>query len=202
MDRKEAAKIMMILQANYPDSFRDMSDQAIQARVRLWELVFAQDAHEAVQAAVMAHIATDTNRFMPPCGVIKESLLNLQRPNEMTEDEAWQLVRAAIRESTYKAPKEFKKLPDICKKIVGDYWQLRTWSLLEGANALSVVESNFKKEYRVQIKRERARMALPEPVLKYINAAVESMALPAGERRIKENGHGKQQDIHEVPQLR
>ena len=64
MNRKEAAQIVTVLQANYPDSFRGMSDRMLQMTIRLWENVFASDDYMDVQAAVMADIATDTKRFM------------------------------------------------------------------------------------------------------------------------------------------
>ena len=193
MNRKEAAQIVTILQANYPDSFRGMSDRMLQMTIRLWENVFASDDYMAVQAAVMAHIATDTNRFMPPCGVIKNALISLMNPDEMTEDEAWQLVRKAVKNSTYHAKEEYAKLPEACKRIVADAAQIRDWGFCD-AQAFSVVESNFKRAYRTMIKRRKEASAIPDSVKAFVLAASEKAALPEAN---KTNGGEQQWQITE-----
>src|SRR5699024_7142109 len=97
MNKKETAQIMAVLQVNYPDSFKGQSDEMLMARINLWAEMFKDDAYGAVSAAVKAHIAADTGRFMPPERVIKAKLCELTKPHELSEMEAWALVREAIR---------------------------------------------------------------------------------------------------------
>ena len=96
MTKREIAEIITIMQTNYPDDFRNLSDVALNAKIQLWHTQFKDDSYQDVLTAVMAHIASDTNRFMPPVGVIKAMLVKIRQPDELTEMEAWELVRTLL----------------------------------------------------------------------------------------------------------
>ena len=165
MNKKEAAQIISIMQANYPDSFKGKTDEMMMASCsygNIW-LIATDDANE-VMSAVMAHMAADTNRFMPPVGVIKDRLYKLRQPDEMTEQEAWGLVAKALRNGIYGAQAEFDKLPPSVQRIVGSPNQLREWAVMDADAVQSVVASNFQRSYRVRVKSERDYQALPSSV--------------------------------------
>lgn len=164
MNRKEAAQIISIMQANYPDSFKGKTDEMMMATITLWAKMFDADDANDVTAAVMAHMAADTNRFMPPVGVIKDRLHKLRQPDEMTEQEAWTLVAKALRNGIYGAQAEFDKLPPAVQRIVGSPNQLREWAVMDADAVQSVVASNFQRSYRVRAKSEREYHALPGSV--------------------------------------
>ena len=131
MNKREAAQIITIMQANYPDSFKGKTAEMLMATITLWAQMFEADDAKEVTAAVMAHMAADTNRFMPPVGVIKERLTKLRQPEEMTEQEAWGLVVKAVGNSIWDAKKEFDKLPPVIQRIVGSHTQLREWAVMD-----------------------------------------------------------------------
>lgn len=183
MTKKEMAEIISVMQLNYPDSFRDLSDTAMNAKINLWFMQFRDDDYKEVLTAVMAHIATDTNRFMPPVGVIKAKLVDIRMPDELTELEAWGLVQNALRNSAYNSAEEFQKLPPVVQRLVGNPMQLKEWSSLEN-KALTVVASNFQRSYKVRASSEREFLALPSAVqqtMKQIAAGMKMPALPEGE---------------------
>ena len=172
MTKKEAAKIISILQANYPDSTKSMTDGAIMVLVDLWSKVFAEDSFESVSAAVMAHMATDTNRFMPPVGLIKNMLVKINSPAEMTEGEAWGYVSKALRNSIYNAEKEFEKLPDAVQRVVGSPNQLREWAAVDLAELQTVIASNFQRSFRARVASDKEYRALPDNVKSMIEGGV------------------------------
>jgi hypothetical protein len=179
MIKKEMAEILAIMQANYPDDFRGMSDTAMNAKINLWFMQFRDDEYKDVLAAVMAHIATDTNRFMPPVGVIKAKLVEIRQPDEMTEMEAWDLVSKATRNSTYNSAEEFAKLPPVVQRLVGSPMQLREWAAMDTETLQSVVASNFQRSYKVRAKSEREYLALPSSVKTYMASLAGGMKMPA-----------------------
>lgn len=179
MTKKEMAEILAIMQANYPDDFRGMSDTAMNAKINLWFMQFRDDDYKEVLAAVMAHIATDTNRFMPPVGVIKAKLVDIRQPNEMTELEAWELVSKATRNSSYNSAEEFAKLPPVVQRLVGSPMQLKEWAAMDPETLQSVVASNFQRSYKVRAKNERDYLALPESVKTYMASLTDGMRMPA-----------------------
>jgi len=178
MTKKEMAEIISMMQLNYPDSFRDLSDKAVNGKINLWFMQFRDDDYKEVLAAVMAHIATDTNRFMPPVGVIKAKLVELRMPEELTPQEAWGLVVKAVRNGYYGANEEFAKLPPVVQRLVGSPNQLREWAQMDAETVASVVASNFQRSYKVRAAKEREFLALPSAVQQTMTQIAAKMQMP------------------------
>lgn len=178
MTKKEMAEIIAIMQSNYPDDFRGMSDKAMNAKINLWFMQFRDDDYMEVLAAVMAHIATDTNRFMPPVGVIKAKLTEIRLPEEMTPQEAWELVSRAARNSAYNSGEEFAKLPPVVQRIVGTPMQLKEWASMDTDTLQSVVSSNFQRSFKVRASKEREFLALPSAVQQTMAQIASGMKMP------------------------
>ena len=178
MTKKEMAEIIAIMQSNYPDDFRGMSDKAMNGKINLWFMQFRDDDYKDVLTAVMAHIATDTNRFMPPVGVIKAKLVEIRMPEEMTPQEAWGLVQNALRNSTYGSVEEFEKLPPVVQRLVGSHNQLREWAQMSTETVASVVASNFQRSYKVRASKEREFLALPSAVQQTMTQIADRMKMP------------------------
>lgn len=187
MNKAETIKILALLQANYPDSFRDMSEIAVNGRVNLWHEVFKDNSYAEVTAAVMAHISSDTNRFMPPVGVIKNKLVELKSDaGDLTELDAWRLVSKATRNGYYGSEEEFAALPPMVQKVVGSPAMLKAWSQLSQEEVETVVQSNFMRSYRAKVKAEKEALTLPVGTKDFIRQIAEN-----GERQPKKLG-----DIH------
>lgn len=179
MTRAEAAKILISLQAAYPDTSKGLPDDVLQAMIGLWHKAFQDDSYDLVSMAVLAHVSADTGRFAPPIGVIKDRLLKLQNPAAMTESEAWNLVLKALQNSGYHAKEEFDKLPPVLQRLVGSPSQLRTWSMMDFEVVNSVVSSNFKRSYRERAGQARDYAALPSSVRSIVGRLADGMAMPA-----------------------
>lgn len=164
MNKKEANRVLALLNANYPDTFKDMSDDAYRMKINLWATAFQAEPFEMVSAAVMAYITNNTARFAPNIGQIKEQIRALTHPEEMTEGEAWARVQAAIRNSGYGAAEEFAKLPPTVQKVVGSPANLREWGLMPSETVNSVVASNFQRGYRTIMAREAAQEKTPPEI--------------------------------------
>lgn len=161
MTKKDANRIIGILQANYPDTTKDMTDDAYMVKVNLWADAFKDEPYELIAAAVKAYIANSTERFAPNIGQIKEQIRKLTHPDELTEGEAWALVQKAMRNATYNAAEEFKKLPPLLQKVVGSPSNLRDWGCADSDTAVSVIASNFQRGYRIVQAREAAMEKTP-----------------------------------------
>lgn len=161
MTKKETAQILAVLQANYPDYFRDKSDEMREATVNLWHTCFERDPYPVVQAAVMAYIQTSTDRFMPNVGLIREQIRKLTEPEGLSEAEAWGLVKNALRNGLYGYHEEYAKLPPVVQRCLGSENTLREWAMMESDELDSVVASNFQRSYRAISKSEEEWAKLP-----------------------------------------
>lgn len=178
MTREDTLDLLSVLKAAYPNFYRDMTRQDAGHVVDLWFEMFKDEPVELVALAVKAHIATDTKGFPPHIGAIKDAIVKIQQPNEMTELEAWGLVQKALRNGYYGAQEEFDKLPPVVQRLVGSPNQLREWALMDSETVSSVVASNFQRSYKARASHEREFLALPAEVKNTMQQIAESMKMP------------------------
>lgn len=182
MTREETLAIMSVLKAAYPNYYRDMKKADAESVVALWTEMFKDDPAEVVAVAVKAHIASDQKGFPPHIGAIKDAIVKIKRPPEMemTELEAWSLVRRAIHgaymeewsRKFWKGPNDrrvsaeyyFDNLPPLLQRLVGSPSQLAEWNKVDGDAIDTVIQSNFMRSFRARASNEREFLALPTDV--------------------------------------
>ena len=156
MTREETEKILAVIAETYPMFLKGRNPETT---AHLWQMIFADDPYEAVEAGLAAFVATDSKGFPPMPGNIKQ----LMHPIRDGEDEnsAWALVLAAIRRSGWNAGEEFDKLPADIQRIIGGPETLRDYSQMDSETVNSVIASNFRKTYRDRMKNQREMGMLP-----------------------------------------
>ena len=165
MTRDETIKILMVIQAAYPNY--KPTDKTV--TVNIWTEMLSDIPYEKVSTAVKAYIQTDTSGFAPSVGDVREKVRNIfAKKDELNETAAWSLVLKAIRRSTYYSEEEFAKLPPVVQRAVSSPRQLREWATLEDVDGktLTVIQSNFQRTFRSEQQKERERNKLSQDVLK------------------------------------
>ena len=163
MTHKETAQILGVLHSVYFSGGGDQTDAARRVTINTWQKVFADEPVGIVEAAVNAFIASSTTPFFPAPGQIKEQIRLLQKGDELTEQEAWDLVMKALRNSSYGSVEEFAKLPEPVKRAVGSHNMLRQW-VHYAASELQFVASEFKKAYRQIMEKQNNLEKIPAAV--------------------------------------
>ena len=178
MNKREATRIIGLLQANYPDTYKAMSDDALSVVVNTWASAFQAEPFSLVEAAVMAYIADSPADFAPNPGKIKEQIRQLTHPDELTEAEAWALVMEAARNSSNKAV--FDNLPPLIQRAIGSFSTFKQYGLMS-PDQLSVEHSHFARSYRAAQSQEAEREKTPERVKQYFEGITKPMpeAMPA-----------------------
>lgn len=196
MTMQETGIIMDILVTAYPRFYTGKDAPDPRKVMSLWAEMFRDDPVELVAAAVKALIATDDKGFPPHIGAVKASMRKLVQPDEMTEMEAWRLVRRAIRgasmspssrlitaagiDNRTSAQKNFEELPPILQRVVGGPEQLAAWEQIANEQIDTVIQSNFMRSYRARAQQEREFQALPQDVRAMIGQAAGHTALEDG----------------------
>ena len=175
MTFEETLAIMSVLKAAYPNYYKDMKRSEAESIVSLWAEMFKDEPAELVAVAVKAHIANDKKGFPPHIGAIKDAIIKITQPTEMTEIEAWALVQKACRNAIYGAAEEYKKLPEVLQRLVGSPQQLKEWAMMDADVVHSVVASNFQRSYKVRAASEREVLALPSDVRQVVAQLAEGM---------------------------
>lgn len=190
MNKDEASLIVGILQFNYPDSMRDLTDDALTTYISLWQSFFTEEPYELVEAAVRAHIATSTDKYMPNIGQIKEQIrkLTAQDEQELSETQAWALVSKALRNGTYGYKEEYAKLPPAVQRAVGNENTIRDWASLDAEMVQSVIASNFMRSYRSAAAEEREMAKLPPDFRETVRQLADKVFRPLLEEGDKKDG--------------
>lgn len=183
MTREETGMIMAILKAAYPNWYRGLTREDALGAINLWTEMFADDRPEEVAAAVKILIAGQKEGYPPTIGAVKERLYRLRRPEERNGQEAWALVKKAVRAyCLYAKPEEnpYYKLPREIQRAVGGPGQIRDWAMMEEEAFDTVEGSHFKKAYAMVKEREKELAKLPEEMRSSKLISESCKANPAG----------------------
>ena len=159
MTRDQVIDLLMVIQAAYPNY--NPQDKTI--AVNTWHMMLADYDYQVVMAAVKTYIATNRSGFAPSIGEVINCIQSITTPDDMSESEAWSMVRKAIGNSAYHCLEEFNQLPVAVQKAVGSPSQLRSWAMDEEFNE-SVASSNFMRAYRTEIAKQHRDACMPEDV--------------------------------------
>jgi hypothetical protein len=174
--RQEALAVLTILKTAYPTFYKNYSKEDVNAAIDLWATMFAEEHPEIVVEAVKALICT--HKYPPTIADIKEKIATITRPEQKTEMEAWQQVKAAI--SYYNAAENFERLPPILQKVVGSPNTLREWALMDGEVVNSVIQSNFMRSYKVKVVQQKEYAMLPSSTKQFIAGLAQKYSLTEG----------------------
>lgn len=196
----EMAEIMDVLEIAYPAFYARQDESAKLKAMELWATTFADDPAQMVAMAVKAFIVSDTKGFPPNIGQIKDIIYKMTMPREleMSEMEAWTLVRRAIRGASMadwsrklgpdgigppSAVVKFNALPEILQRLVGDPMQLAQWEELPDDEINTVIQSNFMRSWRAMVSHEKEMLALPQDIrqgMKTLAAGMKTRLLEGG----------------------
>ena len=177
MTREETVKIIRIMVDSYPN----YKPNDISETVDVWNMMLSDYDYNLVAMSLKAYILSDTSGFAPSIGQLVAKIQTLTKPQELSEMEAWSLVKKAISNSAYDYVEEFHKLPPIIQKCVGSAYQLKCWSLDEDFNE-QVVSSNFARSYRTMVARQEEFLKMPQEIRDVISSVSNDLYLPQIEK--------------------
>lgn len=127
----------------------------------VWYALLKDLPYELASMAVQKHMLTE--KFPPTIADLRAKASEMvERPaEEMSELEAWALVRKAIGNSGYHSEEEFARLPEACRIAVGSPANLREWAMMDSDQVATVEQSHFIRNYRAATKRITEDKKLP-----------------------------------------
>lgn len=165
MTRDEVKEIIMIMTYTYSN----YKPADITATVDTWTAILASYQFEHIRAALHSYILSDTKGFAPTPGQLIDKIP--VQSFDMTEMEAWGKVNKALSNSSYHAKEEFDKLPLVVQKTLGRFEVLQEWAGMEIDTVQSVIQSNFIRNYRTVLQREKEHNKLPTRLREILEAA-------------------------------
>ena len=165
MKQEEVKQILTVLRVNYPNTFKSFTYEESQAYLDLWTEAFKDDSAELVTMAVKSIIYGDTREFAPNIAQVKEKMYSLKNAgNELTEQEAWNLVLKACKNGIHGAREEFEKLPPVVQTVIGSPSVIRDYATMDINQLNTVASSNFMRSYRARAKYVKETEKLPNEI--------------------------------------
>lgn len=141
--------------------------------MNVWFALFKDDPYDVTQAAVQKHMLTKST---PPTPAdIKGYMVDLTNGESLNDEEAWQMVIRAVRNSNYNAEAEFDRLPANVQKAVATPANLRTMAAMDHDELHTIEKSHFMRTYRREVERDRDLARMPERIRDLIGAANQKM---------------------------
>lgn len=150
MTEKEWYDVVKVLNATYEEKGRLMFETA--EKIRIWYSCLKDLEYkpccEAVQRITMA------NKYRPTIADIREQYMKVVGSADVpTEMEAWNMVRLALRDSTYHSEEQFEEFPEFVKRIVVSPARLKEWGQLPSDTVSAVVRAEFRHSYESAYKQ-------------------------------------------------
>lgn len=152
MTRDETKELLMTINAVYPN-FKVKPEQ-MTFTINAWHTVLEEYPAEMVNAALQVYIKTDNGGFAPSVSQIIGAMQNVRHQEELTEGEAWLMVKKAMNGSAWYAQENFDKLPELVQKAVGSPTVLRQWAMTDSDEVNTVIMSNFQRAYKAELSRK------------------------------------------------
>ena len=159
MKKSEMAEILARINGHYPEQFLKLDENTKKVILNSWYERFIDYDFKVVLNAMNQYIDLDTKGFPPKVGQIKEMIRKIQFSDELSEQEAVNLIMKAISNS-YNVHTAFKELPKILQRIVGSPKQLYSWGMMELDTVQSVIASNVGRSYRSMMKHHQEQQVI------------------------------------------
>lgn len=144
MNKAEWLNVVKVLNVMYEEKDKLMFETS--EKINVWFSCLSDLDYEVVSVAVK-RIAS-RSKYRPTIADIREECGNLTVTEPiLSEAEAWNLVRIALRDSTYHAEEQFDAFPDVVKKAVVSPARLTEWCQLSSDTVSSVVRAEFRRSF-------------------------------------------------------
>ena len=150
MTLEESREVIGILRSEYPQAFEGLTEKDIEARAETWQLRFRDESQHRVKTTLIGCMGRFGGRYGPTIGDVYRRLTDAIIPDELklTENEAVQLVKKALRNGTYGYLSEYERLPQVIRETLGSASCLNEWSKLSENTLNSRVYPTFRRDFR------------------------------------------------------
>lgn len=171
MTREETKKLLMIINATYPN----FNPENLTFTVNAWTELLKEYRYEDVIRGFKIFIASDGGAFAPSVSQLINSIYKTEEVAYPTEVEAWQMVSKACSNGCYNSVEEFARLPQIVQKAVGSASNIRKWAIMDSGTFHTVIQSNFLRAYRTAIQADRDYKRYPSEIKALVDSTARMM---------------------------
>jgi len=172
MTKDETKKLLMMIEAAYPQSKFDNPAETIAA----WHFLLEEYPADAVLAAFQIYVKTNNTGFAPSVSQIIGCMHKPSEVEQLSEGEAWDLVKRAIKDGNYNSQKGFDELPPLVQRAVGSASMIHYWAGCDSDEVNTVIMSNFQRTYRAVLSKQDFNNKVPEKISDVVKGLADKLS--------------------------
>lgn len=172
MTIEDTKRLLAAIDAIYPTFDVENPNATVEA----WHWALEEYPVEAVKAALQIYIKSNNTGFAPSVSQLIGCMYKPKENAELTEGEAWMLVKRAIGDSFYHAEERFEQLPPLVQRAVGNPSMLRQWGQTDSDEVNSVIMSNFQRTYRTLLSKQAFSDKIPPQLSQVVSGLVDKVS--------------------------
>ena len=131
---------------------------------------------DAVKGALQIYVNTNNTGFAPSVSQIIGCMYKPKENNELSEGEAWALVKKAIQDGNYHSTERFEELPEIVQRAIGGPQMIRQWAMTDTDEVNTVIMSNFQRTYRAVLSKQGFSEKVPLEVVRLVSDVADKVS--------------------------
>jgi hypothetical protein len=170
MTREETKELLMMIRAIYPNF--NVKPAEMPPTINAWYLMLEEYPAESVKAALKIYIKTNGSGFAPSVSQLIDSMYAPKQNENLSEGEAWALVKKSITDGNYHSQERFDELPPIVQKAVGNAEMIRYWAGCDSSEVNTVIMSNFQRSYKALLEKQSFYEKVPAETIQQISGSL------------------------------
>lgn len=172
MTKDETKKLLMLIEAAYPQSKFENPAETIAA----WHFLLEEYSANVVMAAFQIYVKTNNTGFAPSVSQIIGCMHKPSEVEQLSEGEAWNMVKRAIQDSAYHSEERFNELPPIIQRCVGSANMLFQWGQTDSDTVNTVIMSNFQRTYRAVLSKQDFNNKVSEQITDVVKGLADKLS--------------------------
>ena len=172
MTTEETKKLLMTINALFPTWKVENPQETVMA----WSWALKDYPAEGIMGALEIYSKTDKSGFAPSVSQLINCMHKPTDNGQLSEGEAWALVKKAIQDGNYHSEERFAELPPLVQKAVGTPSMIRQWAMCETSEVNTVIMSNFQRSYKTILSRNEFDRRIPDPLGELVKGIAERLS--------------------------
>lgn len=174
MTRDETKELLMTIRALYPNF--NVKPEEMTPTINAWHLMLDEYPYQNIKRAFQVYVKTNNTGFAPAVSQLIGAMYAAKSNDELSEGEAWALVKKAIGDGNYHSEERYAELPEKVQQAVGGASMIREWAMCETSEVNTVIMSNFQRTYRDILSKQEFKDRVPLEMRKYEEIGVNDEA--------------------------
>jgi len=184
MTREEVQDLLISIQSLYPNWKPDNKT----ATVNAWHWALGEYPAAGIKAALQIYVKTNNTGFAPSVSQLINAMYQPKENQQLSEGEAWALVKRAIKDGCYSAAERYEELPPIIQRAVGSPNMINQWAQTDSDTVNTVIMSNFQRTYRALLQKQSFNDKVPDSLSQIVMKITDHM-IPQYETKYIEGGY-------------